>query len=98
MIRKEVSTRVLGFMGSPNYNCQQSSVELELTLVYGHWGGIAAASHAQLCLIGWGSNQLWEESALGSWGESVCYEPDQVQRGCTIMDVQTCHAARDGKR
>lgn len=66
----------------------ESSVELELTLVYGHWGGIAAASHAQLCLIGWGSNQLWEESALGSWGESVCYEPDQVQRGCTVMDVR----------
>ena len=55
--------------------------ELELTLAYGHWGGVAAASHAQLCLIGWGSNQLWEQSALGSWGESICYEPDQVQAG-----------------
>lgn len=65
-----------------------ATVELELTLAYGHWGGVAAASHAQLCLIGWGANQRWDQSALGSWGESICYEPEQVQRGCTIMDVR----------
>jgi hypothetical protein len=65
-----------------------ATVELELTLVYGHWGGVAAASHSQLCLIGWGSNQLWEQSALGAWGESICYEPDQVQADCTITDVR----------
>jgi hypothetical protein len=65
-----------------------AEIELELALVYGHWGGVAAASHAQLCLIGWGSNQLWDQSALGSWGESVCYEPDQVQAECGILDVR----------
>lgn len=65
-----------------------STVELELTLVYGHWGGVAAASHAQLCLIGWGSNQLWDQSALGSWGESICYEPDQAQAAASILDVR----------
>jgi hypothetical protein len=65
-----------------------AKVELELAIVYGHWGGVAAASHAQLCLIGWGSNQLWDESALGSWGESICYEPDQVQGQCSILDVR----------
>lgn len=66
----------------------RSSIELELSIVYGHWGGVAAASHAQLCLIGWGSNQLWHQSALGSWGESICYEPDQVQANCSITDVR----------
>lgn len=65
-----------------------ATVELELTLAYGHWGGVAAASHAQLCLIGWGSNQLWDQSALGAWGESICYDPDQVQANCTITDVR----------
>ncbi len=65
-----------------------ASGELELTLAYGHWGGVAAASHAQLCLIGWGSNQLWDESALGSWGETICYEPDQAQGECSILDVR----------
>jgi uncharacterized protein YwbE len=66
----------------------KSHIELELSIVYGHWGGVAAASHSQLCLIGWGSNQLWDESALGSWGESICYEPDQVQGECAILDVR----------
>jgi hypothetical protein len=66
----------------------KAKVELELTLAYGHWGGVAAASHAQLCLIGWGSNQLWDQSALGSWGESICYEPDQAQAQAGILDVR----------
>lgn len=66
----------------------RTEIQLELALVYGHWGGVPAASHAQLCLIGWGSNQLWEQSALGSWGESICYEPDQVQAQCGILDVR----------
>ena len=65
-----------------------ATVELELTLAYGHWGGVPSASHAQLSLIGWGSNQLWDQSALGSWGESICYEPDQVQGECSILDVR----------
>jgi hypothetical protein len=63
-------------------------VELELTLAYGHWGGVAAASHAQLSLIGWGSNQLWDQSALGAWGESICYEPDQAQAHAAILDAR----------
>ncbi|MBM4157113.1 MAG: LamG domain-containing protein, partial [Lentisphaerae bacterium] len=66
----------------------RSEVPLELTVVYGHWGGVAAASHAQLCLIGWGSNQQWDQSALGSWGESICYEPDQAQARCAVLDVR----------
>ena len=65
-----------------------TDIELELSIVYGHWGGVAAASHSQLSLIGWGSNQLWHQSALGSWGESICYEPDQAQANCTITDVR----------
>lgn len=66
----------------------RSSTELELTLVYGHWGGLPAASHSQLSLIGWGGNQLWEQSALGSWGESICFDPEQAQTGNTITDVR----------
>ena len=66
----------------------KADVELELTLAYGHWGGVAAASHAQLCLIGWGSNQLWDQCALGSFGETICYEPDQAQANCSITDVR----------
>ena len=63
-------------------------VELELTLAYGHWGGVAAASHSQLSLIGWGGNQRWDQAALGSWGESLCFSPEQNQANCTITDVR----------
>jgi hypothetical protein len=66
----------------------RSAVEFELTVAYAHWGGVAAASHAQLCLIGWGSNQQWDESALGSWGESICYEPDRAQAKAGVLDVR----------
>lgn len=66
----------------------QSRYEFELTICYGHWGGLPAASHAQLSLIGWGMNQLWDQSALGSWGESICYDPDQANARCTITDVR----------
>ncbi len=64
------------------------TVELELTLAYGHWGGLPAASHSQLSLIGWGSNQLWHQAAIGSWGESICFEPEQAQANATITDVR----------
>jgi len=65
-----------------------ATVELELDLVHGHYEGVAAASHAQLCLIGWGSNQRWDQSALGAWGESICYEPDQCQAQAAVLDVR----------
>jgi hypothetical protein len=66
----------------------RSQTTFEFTLAYAHWGGVAAASHAQLCLIGWGSNQLWDQSALGAWGESICYEPDQAQAEAGVLDVR----------
>ncbi|MGJ8726675.1 MAG: hypothetical protein ACSHYB_19170 [Roseibacillus sp.] len=75
-----------------------STTELQLVIVCGHWGGLPAASHAQLSLIGWGSNQLWEQSALGAWGESICYEPDQAQAGTTITDVRPLMVTSDRKR
>lgn len=60
----------------------------EYSCVYGNWGGVYAASHAQLCLIGWGGNQLWDQSALGSWGESVTYDPDIGLNRSMIDDVR----------
>ena len=76
----------------------ESTSELQLIIVCGHWGGLPAASHAQLSLIGWGSNQLWEQSALGSWGESICYEPDQAQASATITDVRPLMVTDDPKK
>ena len=76
----------------------ESVTKLQLVIVCGHWGGLPAASHAQLSLIGWGSNQLWEQSAIGSWGESVCYEPDQAQAGAAITDVRPLMLSYDSNK
>ena len=59
--------------------------ECELTIAYALWGGVPAASHAQLCLIGYGGNQLWDEAAIGSFGETITYDPD-VCLGRSIID------------
>ncbi len=75
----------------------KSNLTLELTIAYGHWGGVAAASHAQLSLIGWGGNQLWHQSAIGSWGESICYNPEQTQAKCSITDVRPVMVTSMGK-
>ncbi len=65
-----------------------ATVELEYVSVNAFWGALPAASHAQLCLVGWGSNQLWEQAAIGSWGESLCFEPDQAQVGGAVLDTR----------
>ena len=57
-------------------------------MAYARYGGVPAASHAQLSLIGWGHNQFWDEAAIGSFGESICYEPGRVQRRCFIDDMR----------
>lgn len=67
-------------------------IELELTTAHGFWGSLPAASHSQLSLVGWsdrwGSNQQWDQSAIGSFGESICYEPDGGQAGTMVTDVR----------
>jgi hypothetical protein len=56
--------------------------ELEFDLAYANWGNSVAISHAQLSLEGWGTNQLWDQMAIGSFGESICYDPDvNLNRG-----------------
>jgi hypothetical protein len=66
----------------------RTTLNIEYVSVGAYFGGVPAASHAQLCLVGWGNNQLWEEAAIGSWGESICFEPDQGQRGGSVLDTR----------
>jgi hypothetical protein len=65
-----------------------TTVSLEYTSVNSLWGGVPAASHAQLCLVGWGHNQQWDESAIGAWGETITYEPDLDQTGAPVLDFR----------
>jgi hypothetical protein len=66
----------------------KSTRDFTLQMVYARYGGVCAASHAQLSLIGWGHNQFWDQAAVGSFGESICFEPGRVQRRCFITDVR----------
>ncbi|MCC6797483.1 MAG: hypothetical protein IT366_20385 [Candidatus Hydrogenedentes bacterium] len=60
----------------------------EFRLAYAEWGGVPAVSHAQLALEGWGTHQLWDECAIGSFGESITYDPDVNLNRSMIDDVR----------
>ena len=63
------------------------TLEAELSIVYGHYGGLPAASHTQLSLIGYGGNQQWDHSTMGAWGHSIAYDPEGVLNSTAITDV-----------
>lgn len=77
----------------------ESAVEYEYTCASSKWGETFAVSHAQLCLIGYGGNQLWDESALGCYGESITYDPDMNLGRAMIDDVRPflIDGSKDGK-
>lgn len=62
--------------------------EGELAIIYACWGRVPAASHAQLCLVGLDVNQLWDQAAIVSWGESITYDPDINLNRSIIDDVR----------
>jgi hypothetical protein len=77
----------------------RSTRNYQYAIAYARWGGVPAASHAQLSLIGWGHNMFWDECAIGSFGESICYEPGRTQRRSFITDVRPLMVAGDdGKK
>ena len=76
------------YHGYANLPAAAGDTAYEYTCAYGNWGETYAASHGQLCLIGWGGDMLWDQSALGSWGESVTYDPDIGLNRSMIDDVR----------
>ena len=62
--------------------------ELELTFAHAKWGNAYAAAHSQLSLVGWGTNQQWDESSLGAFGESITYDPDLTLNRSMVDDVR----------
>ena len=65
-----------------------SKIKLEFCMANSKWGQAYAASHSQLCLIGYANNQLWCESALGCNGESITYDADKNLGRSNIDDVR----------
>ncbi|MEC7751684.1 MAG: hypothetical protein VX405_09290 [Myxococcota bacterium] len=62
--------------------------EFELTFAHSKWGEAYAAAHAQLSLVGWGRNQQWDQSSLGTFGESITYDPDLTLGRSMVDDVR----------
>ncbi|TCS38984.1 hypothetical protein [Reinekea marinisedimentorum] len=66
-----------------------SSKKFKLRVIYGYWDQVGAVSHAQLSLIGYGNTHWkWDESAVGAWGESMTYDPNQAIAAAFIADVR----------
>lgn len=70
----------------------KTTLNLQYKQMAAYWGTLPAVSHAQLALPGWGSShQLWDQSATGSWGESLCYSPDGNVGAAVITDVRATY-------
>ena len=50
-----------------------SSVSLALAVNYERYGNVPAWSHAQLSIVGYSDAWLWEQAALGTGGENICF-------------------------
>lgn len=62
---------------------------LEYNCLFASWGTVWSASHSQLCLAGWGgAYQLWESSAIGSFGEAFCYDAETSHGRAFIDDIR----------
>lgn len=65
----------------------RSSVGYEFATAYSMWGGTYAASMAQMCLVGWGGNQWWISSSLGSFGITFDFDPELTCGRAVIDDI-----------
>ena len=52
------------------------------------YGGYVAWSHAQLSIVGYSDRWLWQEAALGSGGEAICFDPLGSHTRSLITDVR----------
>ena len=68
----------------------------KLRLVYGFYGTLPSASHAQLSLVGYGGLGRWDQLAIGCWGETICFDMDMSCTDVAITDVRML-MARNGK-
>lgn len=64
-----------------------TNLSFELTMAGQNWGGLPAATHSQLSVVGYSDNgnQQWDEAALGNYGEALCYDVEHslTDNDCT---------------
>lgn len=73
-----------------------SSTQYKLRVVYGFYGKLPAASHAQLSLVGYANNTRWDQLAIGCFGETICFDMDTACVPNVVTDVRGL-MLRDGK-
>jgi autotransporter-associated beta strand protein len=68
-----------------------TTLSFEVLMAGQNYGGVPAASHAQLSLVGYteNGNQQWDQAAIGSWGETFCYDPDSHLASAIGTDSRT---------
>ena len=73
-----------------------------LRVVYGFYGSLPTASNSQLSLVGWGdtTNGRWDQLAIGSYGETICFNPEFSASTSAITDVRSLltRIGKDGKK
>ena len=73
----------------------KKSTTYTLRVVYGFYGKLPSASHAQLSLVGYGGNGRWDQLAIGCWGETICFDMDMSCVDVAITDIRML-MARNG--
>lgn len=68
---------------------EQGQNHYRLRIPYGFYGTLPSASHAQLCLIGYGGNQRWDQLALACGGESITFDVDMSLTEVAVCDVRS---------
>ena len=66
----------------------KETISLEYSIAYATWGGVNAVSHAQLCLFGWGYNDLWTQLSLGANMEQFTTNPETIETNGLVGDVR----------
>ena len=59
-----------------------------LRTVYGFYGTLPSASHAQLSLLGYGGNGRWDQLAIGCWGETICFDVGMSLTDRAVTDIR----------
>lgn len=75
----------------------QGQKKYKLRIVYGFYGKLPSASHAQLSLVGYGGNGRWDQLAIGAWGETYCMDMDMSCVDVAVTDVRML-MARNGEK
>ena len=65
-----------------------SSVVYDYKIAYENWGEAANVSHSQLSLIGWDMYALWEQLAVGSHGENICFYNYGNESSSWMQDIR----------